>query len=298
MRARLSVALLLLAPLTLAAPSAADPASAADTLTFEFDGGTASEYVRTLESVSEELNIVVLTDLSRYRMPAVRLRQAALPAAVGLLDDLTPGTTQARHLVLDHIEGRGTARDVFTIRERASSRTASRSTRVFTLEPAGMATEHVLGAVEIALAQLDGDQPPADLKFHEPTALLICRGGVEQLTAVEQVIAPFLSRIDQAGNRQATEAQRDALVNEVDVLRDQLAMRHQQLAEMDARLQLLTEERQRLADRLDQRLHQSQAEARDAARQQMRLEQELMRLDLELREARDRLNQRESNPGG
>ncbi|MHC5024795.1 MAG: hypothetical protein ACYTGG_12975 [Planctomycetota bacterium] len=169
----------------------------ATVINLDFPGGTAAEYVEAIRKTGAPVNVVTLNDLSAVRVPPMTLKRVEIAAAVMLLQGMAD-RMEAPSVYLD-VEQPAAASPgstaVFTIQAQPRTNRAAPRGRAQTMVvsvrdilEAAINVEDLLTAIETALEQLRHEYEPADIKFHEATSLLICRGQPGQTDAIEQVI--------------------------------------------------------------------------------------------------------------
>jgi hypothetical protein len=223
-----------------------------------FPGGTAAEYVAALRKTSAPVNVVVLNDISPVRVPPMTLKRVEIAAAVSLLDGM-PDVVDAPTIYLEVNQpaaAEGASTDVFTIQARARSmrRAARGEAQTMVVSVRDLLEEHVkvddlLTAVETALEQLRSEYQPADVKFHEATGLLICRGQPGQTNAIEQVIAQLQDDMVRSLNRQRADRDLEGMAARLAELEQELAATREALqsAEQQSREYEMVIHKERMA---------------------------------------------------
>jgi len=175
--------------------------SAASALTLDFPGGTAADYIGALRKASPNANIVVLGDLARIRMAAVQLKNVDVHSALLVLDRLPQD--QGSFIAKVNVENVASSQDVpdvFTvtadIRDRGNPPGVQQTTVISMADLLGenLKSSDALTAIQTALGLIASGGEPAQIKFHEETGLLICRGSPEQIENIEQVIRQLRER--------------------------------------------------------------------------------------------------------
>ena len=115
------------------------------------------------------------------------------PAALNLVDGTTHQSREGRSvkLTVKHIRVYSPhKRPTYQVVAHVIGPTASTSAGVWTLAgllESGIGSEVVLWAIRLALEVL-GSGIPADVRFHEETALRIARGDADQLESIDEVL--------------------------------------------------------------------------------------------------------------
>jgi chromosome segregation ATPase len=130
--------------------------------------------------------------------------------------------------------------------------------------------EDALTAIQTALELIQGADEPAQIKFHQETGILICRGSPEQVESIQQVITQLRERAGtlrgraqeaEIGRRNAEREQAAAAGNAR--MRDENETLSRQIAEWKTRAELLEHtvaEHQRLVATLENQLREMRAE--------------------------------------
>jgi hypothetical protein len=196
-----ALALLVQPPAILAQADDRAPAHGPALLDLEFPGGSALDYVNAIRAAAPSANIVVLGDLARIRMAAAKLRGVDVASALRVLDALPidQGPIAAK-VGLDNVAASPDAPPVFAvtaeIKDRGPAPGVTQSAVISLADLLGenLKSEQALSAIETALSLMESAAAPAQLKFHESTALLIARGSPEQIENIRQVIAQLRER--------------------------------------------------------------------------------------------------------
>lgn len=130
------------------------------------------------------------------------------------------------------------------------------------LVESGLKSEDVLQAIETAIAMFVDIKVKPDIRFHEPTGLIIARGNSEQMDVISMVIeglrsSPALTR-RQADAEREKEArgmamERESLAAELYRLREQSEVTNRERTEAMVRLEATMVELQRLRDQVSER---------------------------------------------
>jgi hypothetical protein len=193
--------------------AAAQPESQA--LNVDFPGGAATEYITAIRKADADANIVVLGELDEIPVPAVRLRNVDVGAALAVLSELPPQQgNQGREVKIEEILRDGERSPVFTVTGRTWSmgKGTAHAQKTSVISMAELLGENLkpadaLKAVETALELIKGDYEPAQIRFHEETGLLIARGSPEQIESIQQVIAQLQERAGTLRHKEQQAAQ-------------------------------------------------------------------------------------------
>lgn len=189
---------LILVTLTPGAVRAADdvksaPAPGRTLVSLDFAGGTAADYVLAIRNTVPDANIVLTTrDARELKVPALQLRSVTPSAAAGVLAGDYPA--EEGKLLLVRVEELGplddSARPVFKVSTEVVSRRGKSDVAVWSLAgliSPDLPSESILTAVEASVA-LVSEEPPAKVRFHEGTSLLLFSGTPTQREAIDQVV--------------------------------------------------------------------------------------------------------------
>lgn len=198
---------------------AANQADGPQTLSLNFAGGTALEYIDALRKAMPNANIVVLGELARVNMLPVQLNAVDLESALRLLDQLPQA--QGDLAVKVRVENVRTSQDVPDV-FAVSAEVRGRGQGEGPMQTAVISMADVLGenlkpadaltAIQTALELLGSESEPARIKFHEETGLLIARGNPHQMECIGQVMSQLRERAGtiEARQRQAEQQVRSA----------------------------------------------------------------------------------------
>lgn len=157
-------------------------------VTIDFAGGSAIEYLKTIERAAGRSIAVAMPGVENYTVPAVTLTEVSLDGAIQILnavgywEDGFPNTLMTTR--------RG---DVYIVQPDRTRLRSPPQTVVWSLQEymgSGLASQEILGAVETALSIFSD---PATVKYHEETGLLIMRGPQSQVEAVSSVLSGVAS---------------------------------------------------------------------------------------------------------
>jgi hypothetical protein len=274
----LSAALLLAAASGTAQAQRSGQAGDNAVLDLDFDGGTAAQYIDQIRRKVVYANIVADPGVDLVEMLPVQLKRVSLHQALALLDGMS-AEGEDHQIVLDL--GILPGEDSMTVYKiEAKGRTfgerARRDSRIWSLQQViahGYTASDVLTAVEISLEMIENTQSPADVRFHEDTALLIVRGHPSQLDAINALVSQLTvsparhERDEQARSRleqtqlKLVEAQADAarFHEKATAARDEADQLARQVTEWQTRAQLYRDELESMRKRYEQRLQELQA---------------------------------------
>ncbi len=198
----LAVAALACQPLPIHGQSAdREQAPAVATLDLEFLGGTALDYVNAIRKAEPSANIVVLGDLARFSMAAVKLKDVDVWSALRVLDQLPAdqGNIVAKvrlENVVDNPESPPVLAVTAEIKDRGPNPGMMQTTVISMADVLGdnLKPTDALAAIETALGLITEPSAPAQIKFHTETGLLIARGTPEQIESIRQVISQLRER--------------------------------------------------------------------------------------------------------
>ena len=189
----------------------------------EFSGGDAMGYIEALRAASGEVNIVVDSPeaVAGVSMAPVKLSSVQLSAALELLQDREGQSPDGRNVMLTvrtRQVDRGGSRGVYgnplyqvscTFYGSIFEDSIEEISGVWTvadLLASEMASADMLTAIETALALFSDGAKPPEMRFHEPTGLLIARGEEEQLEVIDNIIAELRSTVMLRENAQRSRA--------------------------------------------------------------------------------------------
>ena len=197
MKRRLTAAVVVAAAALLCCPEAGAQRARVDEpkiIDLTFPGGTVAEYVEVIRAVVREVNIVVAPEVTECTVPPMELKSISVSSAVQLVEaDVETAQAVIEVRVEEIPPGIDGEKPIFRIlsRRRNPFSTSAPEVRVWSmagLVGAGFKAEDVLTAVETAVELLHDDDPPASIRFHEATSLLIVSGSGLQLEAIDSVI--------------------------------------------------------------------------------------------------------------
>ncbi|MCH7700112.1 MAG: hypothetical protein IID37_00360 [Planctomycetes bacterium] len=174
----------------------------------EFPGGNALEYIEALRAAGNDVNIVVYSPetVASVRMTAVTLASVDLSAALELLDGRKGQRPDDRKVKLKVLLVRGNSnrgiplyRVTYNFYDSETDDSVVEISGVWTvadLLASQMESSDILTAIETALALFTDRPKPPEMRFHEPTGLLIARGEEEQLEVIDNIIDELRKTID------------------------------------------------------------------------------------------------------
>lgn len=176
------------------------------TVTFDFPGGTLRDYVQTIRDAAgdDPVNVLLSDSAAQIPIPATSMRRVSPEAAFDVLSVVAEIPPSARLIVESSGGGRASAPayaiNLIDTGHSPFSR-ADREIKVFSLgwllETPGndeedlptLSTDEVLGAIESTVEMIaNDDQPPADVRFHPDSNLLVVYGNPLQLHAVSDIL--------------------------------------------------------------------------------------------------------------
>ncbi len=204
MNARLMIMVLVLNAVTFGAaqalaqqppPKPAAPLAPQPTVSIQFPGGSLADYVKALKDGAPTFNIVMLVPEAReIKLPPIKLDSVAFGPAVGLLSGEHPLGDSVVKILVNDLGGPLGSDDpgsVYKIwSERRELHRPPAQVRVWSIgELLGpdRKADDVLTAVETAVGLLEG-YPPAKIRYHAETNLIVASGEEEQLHAIDRVV--------------------------------------------------------------------------------------------------------------
>lgn len=177
-------------PQPAAQQQAPQPDPAPGRFDIDFAGGTVDQYVEAIRRAHPAANIVVLAGAGAYGVPAIRLRNVTVTAALQAVEQrgtLESGAEFWLAVAVNRVQGG--AEPVHQLQYAQRTREGGeRTTRVWSVADLivnGAKPADILGAVEVALLL---ESTPIEIRFHEPTQLVMARGYPRQLHTVEAVL--------------------------------------------------------------------------------------------------------------
>ncbi len=242
-------------------------------ISVKFQGGSAAQFIAAIRRVAGELNVVVAPEASEITIPAMTLNGVTPPAALNLVDGTTHQSRGGRSvkLTVKHMRVYSPhERPTYQVVAHVMGPTASTSAGVWTLAgvlESGIGSEAVLSAIQLALEVL-GSGIPADVRFHEETALLIARGDTDQLQTIHEVLDRLHDALDAKHNMAALDTERRRVIEALSTAESQrnqaqeeLRVFHRETERMEVRIAEL----QRMLDGKERELAATTARLRDLA---------------------------------
>jgi hypothetical protein len=212
----LALAALLAAPMAAHAQDEA-PQLEPKLISFNFDGGSAIEYVEAIRATTPDANIVADPLLEHLPVPAADLRNVELHTAVMMLDGMM---LQSDGMFIEaHVETiRGQYMqsgviyrvDAMHGKQNTQSPQTSYIWSLSSILSSGLDPEDVTTAIESALEMMD-DLPKANIRFHPETQLLMMRGHPSQVEMVDDTIRTLMQSRQYLSPKEQ-EALRDAVI--------------------------------------------------------------------------------------
>lgn len=273
------------------------------TVTVEFAGGTAKEFVQAVRNASgQKFNVIMPKEAENEAIPAVSLRDVSAFTALQTLEYAAPATGMYQFQIAPIGNSEDPSR-TFAIRYGSRYPTpypgssvvqqqqqTRQETRVFSIRdlveapgdaanaPEAMAsTETIINALRAA-TQIDSDpkSPVPELMLHKESLLLIARATPEQVRTMESVLQALTSTVMSKRNAATAAAQR-ARASKIEQaeFQTQIDFNRRQMEEASRDLEIA---KQRLE------------KVRDSATQEKPLITEQQEINNALRMAQDRLN--------
>gem|GEM_PF-6773373 len=152
-----------------------------------FDGGTAIDYVNAIREAYPTANILAMTGVEGFSVPAVNLEGVTVKAALeAIADQRATIDGGVAEMQLERAEIKGTNESVFTLSlKRHDSEADSMVWSVGEQFELGVDEADLLSAVR-AVLELNDQQ--AVVRFHPETKLLMVRGSQQTLEMVNQTL--------------------------------------------------------------------------------------------------------------
>lgn len=170
------------------------PAPTGPTLfSLDFPGGTLRDFANAVRRANVQATLIVDEIAANFRLPALEMRQVDLETA-GAIVEVIANPPEGRDGQV-HVHSWGIAGSLETavaIRGRYMTEGSRQTVHVWSLAEhlqAGMNADDLLSGVEAAVGAVgDGGA----IRFHAPTAMLIVRGGPDQVSAADQAVGRML----------------------------------------------------------------------------------------------------------
>ncbi len=247
-------------------------------ISVKFQGGSAAQFIAAIRRVAGELNVVVAPEASEITIPAMTLNGVTPAAALNLVDGTTHQSRGGRSvkLMVKHMQVYSThERPTYQIVAHVMGPTASTSAGVWTLAgvlESGIGSEAVLSAIQLALEVL-GSGTPADVRFHEETALLIARGDADQLQTIHEVLDRLQDALEAMHRMAALDTEQRRVIEALAIAESQrnealeeLRVFHREMERMEVRiaeLQRTLEGKERMLQDRERELAVTTARVRD-----------------------------------
>lgn len=164
----------------------------------QFQGGTVEGYLDALREANEEMNIIMLDDVSRFALPPVELKYVTRRQAMEVLDGMEKVIDgRSHHIAVQMIEDKFGV-PVFSVRvieERMHGpQPETPETLVSQVWPVKELLtrlenpDQLVTAVETALEMMGEVDDAVAVRFHEETGLLIARGRLGHVRMIDSVI--------------------------------------------------------------------------------------------------------------
>lgn len=155
------------------------------TLDVDFPGGTFPQYVDYLRKAAPRMNIVFFGDVPTELVPPIKMTDVPFLDAARVLHSIVQGGSSAAEVQ--------TQGEVITVRGIKSG-----DTRVVTVVEnvgeqiaGGVKQDDLLSAVQAVVEVVGGK---VEARFHEPTTLLILRGALDDVSAVQAAVSKIRKR--------------------------------------------------------------------------------------------------------
>jgi hypothetical protein len=253
-------------------------------LTIDFPGGTVADYVASIRKQSPDSNILLMADAEVVPVPAMRLRNVTLGAAIQILDPLVLENEMAQVRLGTDVTHNPPGEAVWSIVARAKYQKAPSQTAVIAVGHvlAGeVDAESLLTAIETGLSLFGEQYQRPEMRFHEPTGLIIARGHPQQVSMINDVVNQIYENIKSSQERRLREQSMIDAEQKISALEAELS---DTVSELTA-YRVEIKEVQTQADVIERQLHQSLEGL--AAR-----DREVVTLQTQLADARARLDGR------
>lgn len=254
-------------------------------INLKFTGGTAQEYINAIQKQAGDVNILLDIEGKNVPMPAVELMSVNVTSAIMLLED-REANVDSRYVSLDvntvqPVDQWG--QPIYYIRAKTAHTREPIGNTVISVKDiieSGSSADDLLTAVSTTIELLGGDTGKAEIRFHEPTALLIAKGQAEQMRAIHQVIDQIRASNQRNDQKREFEAKAHEYYQQVLAMKDQLAARTE---EINSVIQQLTEARTRT--------EMYEREVANARQVMDERESQLMTLQVQLRALQEEIHQ-------
>lgn len=176
-----------------AANAPAAHARESDVYQIDFDGGSVAEYVDLLRVIEPDYNIVLMPDAATVKLPSIRIKTpTTIPETpLHLLEQVTSASIEPNIAVIwdgiVFVVRLASPQDIAANERRKHRRYVGSYSFADAIVTDAVSARDILTNIEIAI-EMAGDDDMLDLRFHEPTNLLIVRGTTEQHNTVGNVL--------------------------------------------------------------------------------------------------------------
>ncbi|MEM7227955.1 MAG: hypothetical protein AAF432_03985 [Planctomycetota bacterium] len=270
-----------------------------DRLDVSFPGGNVADFTDEIRRRIPDANIVLMPPVESFELPAISLRGVTLEAAFAVLEQsrtssegvlqrffVTPVGYDANGLPILTVSGERTkanatqrnARGVRTQMDDQLQITSGVFSLAHIVNSNVIGKDEALASIELTLAVFTDEGASTEMRYHEKTGLLVARGPLEQLRAVEDAIDELgaaASIMKSMQDRQAnapTRAEFDGMQSTVNAYTTELDSAKTQVRNLEL---ALDSARRQAAESM-----QEAQQARDEARNYLR-ELEVTRIRLE-----------------
>ncbi len=235
----------------------------AETLvSLHFEGGTIGAYVEALQRAAGQRNVVVAADIAELKMPPLHLTQVPYEEAVRVIESVARHDewslgVEALGSIYAIRGGRAPQRRMPGGQQNAEPEERTQVWTIGHLFDDERGADDVLSAVEAAVAL---EQTDVELRFHEPTGLLIARGPVDSLMVIEQVASSLHragQRRDQDGSISSTAA--EAYQQRIEELEKRVEMHEAERIELQVRLAGLLDQKEDYRKLVDEERREQRA---------------------------------------
>jgi hypothetical protein len=191
-------------------------------LTVDFPGGTVADYIEAVRKAAGDVNVVIMGNVRDIPMLAVRLTAVDAQSALQVLNEI-PRNQKGRvvEVRVGH-EPPNSADEMpmFTVHSTLEAKEPSQSVHSMVFAVADVLHDNIkpddlLTAVQTGLDLLGEEYQPAQIRFHEATALLIARGHPNQVSAVNDIVKEMRENIVRRQQAQQQDVQNLRYQNQV-----------------------------------------------------------------------------------
>ncbi|MFO0875169.1 MAG: hypothetical protein U0575_14515 [Phycisphaerales bacterium] len=176
------------------AATEAQPGEAPVLFDLEFAGGTLREYLAALRRATPAVNLVVGQEAEALPIPRLSLKRIDLVTALSLIErEEKPGTPDALVVEIVRVNAeQPDAQPTFRVQVTGAMQVSSNAMAVESIGDvieSGIPAGTILDAVESGLRVALGERASLmDVKYHEPTRLILARGPVEGQQTLKEII--------------------------------------------------------------------------------------------------------------